>query len=206
MANFRCQVFGLLGSTLPWSVHMNFTGSVTEAACETAWKAANEVFWATDATPFLSYCNADVSVTAYQSATMNATWHQTTLTRDLVSHSGTNVNDSLPWDSAVVVTFRSSFRQKTGRARWYLPAVAHSHLTSHVYDNAMTTQIASLMGTLRASMSAAGLTQITYNSRILVDGTPAFTTHTISGGDVPNKPASQDRRTSKIVPTRVSFS
>lgn len=205
MPNFKCEAKGLLGASLPWSLGMYFTGAVTEAACEAAWKAASEVFWSTAATPVLSFMNADVTVTSYQSATLTAAFKQSTLTADTVAHAGTDAAASLPWDTALVVTFRSALRNKSGHGRIFLPPLASDQVLAHVYKPATCTAIATNMQTLRASMTAAGLQQILFNRAVLVDTTPAFTIKNITGGDVSNKPASQDRRTSKVVPGRTTF-
>jgi hypothetical protein len=184
---------------------MYFAGAVSEAACEAAWKAANEVFWSTAATPVLSLMNADVTVTEYQSSTLTTSFKQQTLTSDTVAHAGTDATASLPWDSALVVTFRTIQRNKSGHGRLFLPPLASDQILAHVYKAAACTAIATNMQTLRASMTTAGLTQFIFNRATLVDGTAPFTVKNVTGGDVSNKPASQDRRTSKVIPARTTF-
>lgn len=205
MTNFKCEVHGLLGGSLPWSLGMYFFGGVSEAACEAAWKAANETYWATAATPTLSLMNADVTVTQYQSSTLTASFKQSTLTADSVAHAGTDANPSLPWDTAVVTTFRTILRSKAGHGRIFLPPLANDQILAHVYKAAAVTALALNMQNLRAAMTAAGLTQFIFNRATLVDGTAPFTMKSVTGGDVSNKPASQDKRTSKVIPGRTTF-
>jgi hypothetical protein len=205
MTNYKCEVHGLLGGSLPWSLGMYFTGSVSEAATETAWKNANETAWATGGTPLLGFMSADVTVTEYQTATLTTSFKQSTLTADTVSHAGTDAAASLPWDSAMVVTFRTIQRNKSGHGRIFLPPLASDQILAHVYKAATCTSIASIFQTLRASMTTAGLQQFIFNRATLVDGTAPFTIKNVTGGDVSNKPASQDRRTSKVIPARTTF-
>lgn len=205
MTNYKCEVHGLLGGSLPWSVGMYFFGATSESATEAAWKAANDVAWATAGSPILSFMSADVTVTEYQTATLTASFKQSTLSSDTVSHAGTDVNPSLPWDSAMVVTFRSTLRAKSGHGRLFLPPLGSDQIAAHVYKVATRNAIASAFQTLRASMTGAGLQQFIFNRATLVDGTAPFTIKNVIGGDVSDKPASQDRRTSKVIPARSTF-
>lgn len=202
MTNFRCEVNGLLNGSFPWSFGSYFTGAVSEATAEAAWKSAMDFFF-TDATNgFLKLCFTDITVDEYFTSTMSASWRQTTKTSDAVSHAGTSANSSLPYQDAEIITWRSNQANKAGHGRWYLPPVNQVGVVLGEFTSAVTAQIKTQATSVRTSMATAGLTMVIFNRATLVDGTPPFTLKTIISEDVPNLVAHQRRRADKRAAVR----
>lgn len=203
MTNFRCGVNGLFGNSLPWSFAFTFSGSLAEAAVYSAWSAAVSTFLnpAASTPGYLSLCNADVTSTSAYATTLNATMHQTTKTSGAVVYTGTDTHDSLPWSTAMVVKTTTPYSTRWGHGRIFLPAFANDRVVAHVITSATATAVKGLVNTMMTSMTGSGLTPFIYNKKTRKDGTAPYTVTNVTGWDVSNKPASQRRRVSKIVPT-----
>lgn len=205
MTNFRMEIHGLIGASLPWSIGFYFSGSVSESAASGTFNTAAGVLF-TDATNGLDqFMNAEITTTLTTVSTMSSTFRQTTLTQATLSHLGTDANASLPWNTAMVVTFRTASRTKFGHGRVFLPPFAEDNIASHVWKSTVTAKVAAGFQTLRTSMTSGGLTQFIVGKVVGVSGNPPFTPLTCTGGDVSDKPGQQRRRVSKVVPTRTTF-
>lgn len=204
MTNYRAICSGLLGGSLPWSFHMGLQSSSTESTVADNWNVAIVALF-TDATNGLEkFMSSDVTVTDTFVTTLNATFHQTTKTSVTTSLpiTGTDVNASLPWSIAEVVTLRTGFATKWGHGRIFLPPFAEDQIAAHVIKAATITSMQTVFNTFFASLTGAGHVPYVYNARTLKDGTLPFTIRICNGYDISNKPARQSRRVSKIVPTR----
>jgi|SRR5215471_16211837 len=207
MTNYRCQVNGLLGASLPWSFSTYWQSSSSESSVQGQWHSAIDTFFnGTTPTGVKTLMNADVTVTETTTSTMSSTFHQTTLTPNTESIAGTDTHDSLPWQDAVVVTHRTALRNRSGHGRFYLPPFGNDTVVAHILTSASQTIVRDAWQAVRNSMVGAGHTQIVLNKRPLKDGTAAFTIKTVTGFDVPNKLGVQRRRISKVVPTRLTGS
>lgn len=205
MANYKCEIHGLIAGTLPWSIGMYFSGSVSESSASGTFNTAAGVLF-TDATNGLDqFLNAEVTTTNTLVSTQSATFHQTTATSAALVHLGTDANASLPWQTAMVVTFRSVQKTRFGHGRVFLPPMASDNIASHVFKSTVTAKVAAGFQTLRTSMTSGGLTQFIVGKVPSIGGNPAFSPLTCIGGDVSDKPGVQRRRVSKVVPTRTTF-
>lgn len=204
MTNFSGRVNGLIGGTLPWSFGFGLTATISEAQVSTSLTSATTALFTTATNGLQNFMSTDVTVTGTVVSTLNSTFHQTTATRATLSIAGTDANPSLPWHVAEVVTLRSALATKSGHGRIYLPPFAEDQIAAHVIKAATVTSMVTVFNTFFNTLQTAGISLYIYNKRPLKDGTPAYTQRTLLTFDVPNKPARQARRVSKVVPTRVA--
>lgn len=204
MAIMRLTTTGLLGASLPWSFHLTASTAASESAVSTAFNSAISALFTAATNGLENFMSADVTVTGTIVSTLNATMHQTTATRATLALTGSDANASLPWSTAEVITLRTPLARKNGHGRIYLPPFAEDQVASHVIIAATTAKMKISLDIFWTALNSAGLIPFIYNAKPLKDGTPAFTTTSLTGYDIPNKPATQRRRVSKLVPLRVT--
>lgn len=205
MTTFSCRVNGLIGGSFPWSTGFLATGALSEAAASTLFAAQVALLWNTATNGLQNFMNADITTTNTRTVTLDpATFKQTTGTTATVAIAGTDANASLPWDTAHVITLRSTLLRKSGHGRMYLPAFAEDQIVSHVLKAATTAKMKIVFDAFWSAIVGGGLQPVVMNRRVLNDGTAAFTQHNLVTYDISDKPAQQRRRVSKVVPTRLS--
>lgn len=202
MTDFRCQINGTLGGSLPWSNALHITGSISEGALSAGFSTLVDALWTDEDNGLEKFMNADVVVTGTLTTTLNATMHQTTGTETTLDIPGTDANASLPWNIAEVVTLRSPQRTKWGHGRMFLPPFAEDQIVAHVIKAATITSMVTVFETFFAGITELGAAPFIFNQRTRKDGTAPYTKTTLTSFDVSNKPAQQRRRVSKIVPAR----
>lgn len=203
MTNYRCSISGTLGGTLPWSTRLHYSSAVGESTMNTNFALRVEALWNTATNGLQNFMSADVVMTKTNVATLNSTMHQ--LTESPTSHSiaGTDANASLPWNIAEVISLRSVSARKTGKGRMFLPPFAEDQVVAHVIIPATIAKMIIVFEAFFAGMTADGGTRFVYNDKVLKDGTPAYTITDSTYFNIPDKPAQQRRRVSKLVPLRV---
>jgi hypothetical protein len=206
MANYRTYVLGSFNGVLPWSFGMKWTGSITEGAVNLAWASAvTNLVNGTSPTGIAAFMSTDVLWTSVYTTTVNATWHQTTKTpASLSGVAGTGTAASLPWRMAPIVRFTTALANRRGRGRVHLPAYGTNEMAAHGVMLAATqtaTEVA--FEAMRQAMISAGLTQVTFGTKVAKDGTPPFTLTTVTGIAVPNTFGSVRKRDHKLSPTTV---
>lgn len=206
MAFFMHDAGGSLGAASPWSIGMNTSGSISEAAAETVWGNAITAFFATAAVAALY--STTTTLTATSTSTASPTWRQTTKTRTTHAGAGTAVTQELPVHDCMLITTRTAAASKSGHGRMYFPAPVAAALSigsgGHISTGSTTTLVTAL-GVLKAALSTGGLTPILLTRRATSSGLPAFTTQAITSWELVHTIAVQNRRGDKVVPIRTSF-
>lgn len=200
MPNYLHQAGGTLSGGFPWSVHMVSTSSNAEAAAQTVWDTGFLAMW--NLAAFNALMPTGTILTYTSTSTASAAFKQTTKTTTTHAAAGANVT-GLPFQDAMVVTFRSAQATKWGRARWYLPAFGTSALAVGGYVLA-----ASATATLVTAVNlglATWVPQLAFqvlHRKATLSGPGANTLTPLTGGDVANKLVIQRRRADKYVPIR----
>jgi hypothetical protein len=202
MANFRAQIYGTLGGSLPWSTGLWLSGDIVEGTLATDFGDAVATLWDTADNGLKNFMSADVVLTGTSVSTLNATMHQTTKTDVSADIAGIDDNASLPWNIAEVVTLRSPQATKFGHGRMFLPPFAEDQVLAHVIIADTLASMVTVFNAFFASLTGAGATPFIFNKRTRKDGTAPYTVTDLTYYDVSNKPAQQRRRVSKIVPGR----
>lgn len=205
MAFYLAQASGSLNSAFPWSVNAVLQSSGSEAAVATAFDTAFRVIF-TNGTlaPFIP---TTVAVTATSVSTASASFKQTTKTTHTATTAGTGTSAALPFHTSAVITFRTAQATKWGRGRWYLPCLGTNALAATGFDMLAGAQTA-LSGALTAYFTSVGssYTHVILHRKATAGGARlAFTTDTVTTGDVSNAFAVQRRRADKLGVTRSSF-
>src|SRR5215468_11193633 len=168
---------GSMNSTFGWSVSMHSLSSAAEAAAEASWHAAFKAFWnAAGVRALYAATNSWLSTVTY---TLDGSGHVTTSTTTSEAIAGTGTQ-SLPYECAILVTWRTAIKGKKGLGRWYLPPPATAALA------AMNT---SWGGTL---------TPVIYHHA-------THTTDNILHADMPDGVYAQRRRGHKRIPARTTI-
>ena len=183
-----------------WSFGATTSGSISEAAAETAWGGAVAAFFG-DANVATYYSTGTV-LTSTSTSTASATFKQTTKTYTTHAVPGTSANAQLPTVLGVVMSRYTANANKTGRGRIFLPApavdVLGTGLTGHL-DATVGDNIKAAIDTLYTSLTTAGLTEILYTHETTREGTAQYTTSQVIRREVQGKIHVQKRRSDKII-------
>lgn len=205
MGDYKAQVYGLLGGTLPWSFSMHLTGANNyEATLAAQLDTAVGALWSTGTHGMAALTNADVTLEGSFAATLNSSFHEVSKTNTARHVAGANANPSLPWDNAVVVGFTGPQIRRTDRGRIRLPAVAVDNVAAHKYTPTFTTtHLKAVLDVFFPAVRAGGLAYFSYNALPLVDGTLAFQKNSLTAYHISDKPGVLRKRVTKVVPTYV---
>lgn len=203
MPNYLHQAGGTLSGGFPWSVTMKSVSSQTESAAQTTWDSGFLAMW--NLAAFNALIPTGTLLTYTSTSTANATFHQTTKTLTTHSIAGTAAQ-AMPFQVAMVLTWRSAQATKYGRARWYLPGFGTGALAAagYVLSAAAQTTLVNGINAGRVIWVANLSFQILHRKNTL-NGPLANTLTPITGGDVSNKLVIQRRRADKFVPTRAAI-
>jgi hypothetical protein len=188
-----------------WSFGLTTSGSVSEAAAETAWSGAVNTFFT--GTVGTSYYSTGTELTQTSTSTASDTFRQTTKTVTTHTTAGGSGDPMLPEFCSVILSLYSASATRYGHGRWYLPSpsigILASDTSGHI-DSTAQTDFATALTTLFSSLSTAGLSPVLVTRRPTVTGAAQYSTRAIVRGSVPNQLEVQHRRGDKIVPTRVA--
>lgn len=200
MPNYLHKAGGTLSGGFPWSIGIVSTSTATESAAHTNWDSGVVAMWGLAA--FNALMPAGTILTYTSTSTASAAFKQTTKTTTTHNTAGA-ATQGLPFQDAMVVTWRTLQATKWGRGRWYLPAFGPTGLATSGYVLSAAAE-----STLVTAVNA-GLTvwfgtlafQILHRKATL-SGPGALTLTPVATGDVANKLVIQRRRADKFVPTR----
>lgn len=184
---------GSLNSAFGWSVSLHSVSSAAEAAAEASWHAAFKTFWNTAGVRALyAATNSWLSSITY---TLDGSGHVSTGTATSEAIAGTGTQ-SLPYECALVATWRTAIKGKKGIGRWYLPAPTTASLAVNGWTLLPANQ------TTIATALAAMVTAWTGTLQPVIYHHAAHTTDNIIHGDLPDGIYSQRRRGHKRIPAR----
>lgn len=205
MTFYLAQASGLMGGTFPWSVNSVLSSNNTEAAVAAAFNTAFRAIWTQAA--LAPYIPTTVTINATSVSTASAVFKQTTKTTTSAVTAGTSASPPLPYHTCEIITFRSAFATKWGRARWYLPPLATNALAATGFSILAAAQTALVAG-INAYWTSVGVqyTHVVLHRRATANGArAAFSTDPVIHSDCPNIFAQQRRRADKIVAARSSI-
>lgn len=195
MALFRHVASGTYPGGEVWSFTLHTQGAPTLTAAETAWVAAINAGWAAGLNARYS---TQMSLTGTATASLDvATGKQISRVADVLALAGTAAAEPLPAQCALVVSLRSAFATRSGRGRFYLPAMSTGVMTTGKVGGAAMTAIVAGIKALMDTLVAAGLTPCILN--VTTHVTTVVTTF-----DIGNVIDTQQRRRNKLVEVRTS--
>lgn len=201
MTFFMHTANGTLGDASFWSFGLVTSGSVSEAAAETAWANAVVAFF-TD-TNVKTYYHPDFTLTQTASSTASPTFHQTTKT--VTSHStvGTSTGVQLPSRLTPLISLYTAQATRWGRGRMKLPSPTSTVLATTgtgELDATVRANIASAASTWLAALVTAGLTPVLVHRKVTLTGPAQYSTTQYASGLVWGRLDTLRRRGDKIVP------
>lgn len=195
MPNYHHVARGQLNAAYGWSVGLYSTSALAEAAAETAFHTAFKAMWNNAGfKALIPATNHWLSSTTY---TMDGSWKATTATVTNEDIPGTGAQ-ALPYECGLLITFRTSLKNRKGVGRWYLPAPTTASLAVNgwTYLAASMTSFAAGAAAMNTSWSGS-LTPVLLNRKSL-------TTTNIIHADMPDDVVSQRRRGHKRIPARTT--
>lgn len=193
MALFKHTLQGTFPGEV-WSFGLHTLGNVTVSAAETAWATAVGLFWTAAGPTFAN----EVVATATTTAELDqATGKQLTRVETGSSLIGSAVSESLPYQCAPAVSFRTNLATRAGRGRFYAPSLAVEFVAGGKMTSTAQTALLDGAEAMVNSLTGAGLTTVLY-------GRTSHATQEVTRIDVGDVIDTQRRRRNKLVESRVS--
>lgn len=193
MALFKHTLQGTFPGEV-WSFGLHTTGNLTVSAAETAWATAVGGFWTSAGLLFAN----EVVATATTTAELDqATGKQLTRVETGSSLIGSAASESLPYQCAPAVSFRTNLATRAGRGRFYAPSLAVEFVAGGKMTSAAQTALLAGAEDMVNALTAAGLTTVLY-------GRTSHATQEVTRIDVGDVIDTQRRRRNKLVESRVS--
>lgn len=206
MPNFLHVANGTTPSGAFWSFGLRSSGSISEAAAETAWGGGLAAYFATAGVQALY--STGFHYTKSSTSTASSLWKQTTITRTSRAGVGTAATAELPDHDALVVTYRAATADKSSHGRWFMPAPVAAALAAGTGGHLSAASVTTLTGalaTFRNSLVTAGLTPVILTRHSTKSGLFPDTTKAVATWELVSTLGVQNRRGDKLVPTRTTF-
>lgn len=187
---------GSLNSAYGWSVSLHTVSGSTETSAESTWHAAFKAYWnAAGVRALYAATNSWLSTTTY---TLDSSGHVSTGTTTPEAIAGTGTQ-SLPYECANIVTWRTALKGKKGLGRWYLPPTTTAALAVNGWTM-LPASVTTLTGALTAMVGvwAGTLQPVIYHHA-------SKTTDNILHADMPDGVYAQRRRGHKRIPARTTI-
>lgn len=203
MTDYMARLHGVYASGDAWSTGLRISSNQVPDALLTTFSAAWIAAW-TDGTHGLSALyHTSTTTTGFTVAALNGSMKEVSKLFLADAHAGTSSDTALPERDAVVVSLRSTYIQKFGRGRMFLPAPVEGIVVTGEYTSAAMTRVKAAITALFAAIQADGSTVFVTNLHALKDGTPPYRKTVITSLMVARKPGSQERRTDRQAPNYV---
>jgi hypothetical protein len=198
VTDYYLQLKGVFAGGVAWSIGQHYTSNANETTVASTWQSAWADAWTNSSYGLQTLYPVATTTEEVTVATLNASMHETSKTLLAAVHPGTSSADTLPYQEAVVVSWRGLNIQRHGRGRWYLPALAEDQVNGDIVIDNAAGRIKNAITALKANMTADGSTFFVTNKKALKDGTPPFQKVVVTTPLVAKKPARMSRRTRKI--------
>jgi hypothetical protein len=203
VTDYYVQMHGQYADGRPWSVGQHVTSAQSPDALNTTWSNAVQDFWTSATHGVELFYPVGTTLTLTTVKTLNATMHQIAMKETIHTLAGTAAGDSLPYQESILVSWRGDSIQKTGRGRWYLPALEETFVNNNVVTPTTTARIKAAALAVIAAINADGSTFFVTPTNVKKppkNGVPLYTKTVVTTPLVSNKPARQSRRTNKVQP------
>jgi len=176
-----------------WSFNIHTTSAGTLASAQAGAVAAANALWTGQLDDFIS---ADVLMTEVSTASLNeATDQQISRLADDVNLPGVSAGQSLPFQCALAVSWRTDFATRAGRGRIYLPPISVSNMAAGRVGNSSVTGIVAAVNAFWGALDTAGLA-------LVIRSKSTHTSVAVTGGNVGNVIDTQRRRRNKLIEIR----
>jgi hypothetical protein len=176
-----------------WSFNIHTTGAGTLAAAQAGAVAAATALWTGALDAFIA---DDVVLTEVSTASLDeATDRQISRLADDVNLPGVSVGESLPFQCALAVSWRTDFATRAGRGRIYLPPISVANMAGGRVGAGSVTGIVDAVNAFWGALDTAGLA-------LVIRSKTSHTSVAVTGGNVGNVIDTQRRRRNKLIEIR----
>lgn len=176
-----------------WSFNVHTTGAGTLAAAQAGAVAAATALWTGALDQFIA---DDVLMTEVSTASLDeATDRQISRLADDVNLPGTSVGESLPFQCALGVSWRTDLATRAGRGRIYLPPISVANMAAGRVGAGSVTGIVAAVNAFWGALDTAGL-------QLVIRHKTTHSSTVVTGGNVGNVIDTQRRRRNKLVEVR----
>lgn len=203
MSDYRATVHGTYGNGINWSFGLNITSLQTGQGLLATWANAWAGAWAGGSTGIETLYPTTTAITKYRVVLYDALWGGASFWEQNVTAPGTAVGDTLPFQESVVVSTRGNTMGGKGRGRFYMPALEETQVNNNLVISAAASRLSAGVNLVKAGVIADGSSFFVFKRPNRKLGTPAGPKYPVTVFEVSNKPATQKRRTRKILPTYV---
>lgn len=193
MALFRHVAKGSFpGETWTFTLHTTSAGDLT--AAQTGWEAAVDALWTGNLDTLVC---ADVALTEVSTASLDeTTGRQISRVATPQTQAGVAVGACLPFQCAPAVSLRTDLATRSGRGRFYLPALAEGNLAAGRLTTTAQNAIVTAVSAFFAQLGTAGLQAVLLNRT-------TFAQTVVTRFDVGDVIDTQRRRRNQMVEARV---
>ena len=135
MPDYKAEVHGHFSSAVTWSFGAHISSPQDLATILTTWKTAWETTWSDGAHGLNLLYPATTGVDEYRMYALDSNFRSTQVASASSAKVGTSGADSLPWETAIVVSQRSVSSKPAGRGRFKLPAIVETSVNNNVVDH-----------------------------------------------------------------------
>ena len=176
-----------------WSFNVHTTGAGTLAAAQAGAVAAATALWTGALDDFVS---TDVLMTEVSTASIDeATDRQISRLADDVNLPGVSAGQSLPFQCALGVSWKTDLATRAGRGRIYLPPISVSNMAAGRVGASSVTGIVAAVDAFWAALDTAGLALVIRHKAV-------HSSTAVTGGNVGNVIDTQRRRRNKLIEVR----
>jgi len=176
-----------------WSFNVHTTGSGTLASAQAGAVAAASALWTGALDAFIA---DDVILTEVSTASLDeATDRQISRLADDVNLPGVSVGESLPFQCALGVSWKTDLATRAGRGRIYLPPISVANMAAGRVGAGSVAGIVTAVNAFWGALDTAGLSLVIRHKAV-------HSSTTVTGGNVGNVIDTQRRRRNKLVEIR----
>lgn len=200
MTQYRLTVSGTYGNGRKWSFRQHYVSAASLATILADWKTQWEAAWTTATTGLATVAATTTTFTGLSAAELSgAPYREGLKSFNTVSHAGTGTGDSLPSNSAMLVSRRTAQVGGRNRGRTYLFAPCEAAQVDGVLTSTDAGHVSTSIGGVRTGMVSAGHTPVIYNVKTSVHDPFIQNNKTITAEEVDRVLRNQRRRSEKQV-------
>lgn len=185
MTIYRCVASGVFASGETWSFRQHFDSSASISVIQGDWFAQLHSAWTNGTFGLETLYPVGTELTLSSSAALTGVPFREGLKQNgTMTDVGTNVGDSLPEQTCILVSLRTALVGKSNRGRIHLPAPAEGTATGGLLGSTESTRVSSAISALYNGMRLAGHTPVIYNTKVSVHDPVIQTTKAILGEEV----------------------
>lgn len=198
MTQYRLTVHGTYGNGRKWSFRQHYSSAASLSTILADWASQWGTAWTTSTTGLATVAATDTSIDGVTAAELTGVPYREGLkSASAVSHVGTGSGDSLPANSAILVSRRTASVGGRNRGRTYLFAPCEGAQADGVLTSTDAGHVSTSIAGVRTAMVSAGHTPVIYNTGTSTADPIVQTNKTITSEEVDRVLRNQRRRSAK---------